>query len=37
MRYPWRLGWVLLPAALILLQGRGTPVGVRRLDLKEIS
>jgi len=36
MRYSWRLGGGLLPAAAILLQGCATPVGVRNLNLKEI-
>ena len=37
MRSSWRVGWVLLLAVVILLQGCATPVGVRPLDSKEAN
>lgn len=37
MRSSCRVGWDLLLAVVILLQGCATPVGVRHLDLKEAN
>ncbi len=37
MKSSWRVGWVLLLAVVILLQGCVTPVGVRTLDSKEAN
>ena len=37
MRSSWHVGWVLLLAVVILLQGCATPVGVRPLDSKEAN
>ncbi|MFO7708875.1 MAG: alpha/beta fold hydrolase [Desulfobacterales bacterium] len=37
MKSSWRVVLVLFPAVVILLQGCATPVGVRRLDLKEAN
>ena len=37
MKSSWRVGWVLLLAVVILLQGCATPVGVRPLDSKEAN
>jgi pimeloyl-ACP methyl ester carboxylesterase len=37
MKSSWRVGWGLLLAVVILLQGCATPVGVRHLDLKEAN
>ena len=37
MKSSWHVGWVLLLAVVILLQGCATPVGVRPLDSKEAN
>ncbi len=37
MKSSRRVGWVILLAVVILLQGCATPVGVRHLDLKEAN